>query len=172
MIRRLTEAALTLFGRRPDKYVPTIVRSGNDDQLAETVMSQSNGQVLLNPLLSSLSEGRYRLQFFNASHAHGQNHALSAIEVSWDRDKSPELKSDQIARGLYEVSVSPVPLIEPQSTPPTAWVLVTSADEFPHIVSEFDLLKSGVQQWDRLIPLRVRRAFLRACLESLAGETQ
>ena len=169
LMHRLTDAAFAIFARKPDKYVPALVRSGNQNYLAEAVISRSGGQVLLNPALSSVWTGRYRLQVFNLKRYNSDARAVATIELDWNADIPPDVKSNQIAEGLYELSLIPVDKAWEAAQPSTAWVLIVAAEKYPQIASEFSLVLSGLAQWDNAIAVHVRRTFLRACLESLGG---
>ena len=171
-LERLTQAALTLFGQKPDRYAPMLARGSSKTEgvPVESVLKKEAGQIGIEPVLATIPSGRYLLEFFRiAADGVEGNTKADSIEVPWNREQPAAIPSGRIREGLYQLNLLAVPQSPTNHYRSTVWVLVVSAEEYSKEIARYREVQSAVEQWDPQIPLAVRKSFLRAWLETMAG---
>ena len=167
LLDRLTEAALTLFGSKPARYVPTLSR-GADTPLDAVILFDA-GRLAMAPCLAEMRPGRYRIEFSDLRNATTPARRVASVELTWTEGQPADVQARDVQQGLYEIRVIQLPQ---ETSSMAAWVLVLGTNTYSQAASDYRALEQAVSQWDPTIAGRLRRTFLRAGLDSLARTYQ
>ena len=160
---RLIEAASNLFGKSPEKYLPTLAR-GTQEQPIEKVLELNRHELSLSPVLGSAKAGRYRLEFRAVLFA-GE---VRSVEVLWDPGNPSQAKAGNLNEGLYDLTILPAGQIA-ASPVSKGWILAVPQKKYGDIQSEYRQLLAAVEQWGPKVSSKTKTAFLRAGLQALAA---
>lgn len=164
-----------LLSRQDEALVPVMARdiltADDEVQAHETVLALSGPSIDLSPVIRGSGAGRYTLVLEPVgTRNHPANARPLTASVEWEPEKPVKVSADNLAPGLYTMTVVPErdDLYVPIGA--SAWILLTRAEAFDERARAFEEAVELTRGWEKPIRKQAVRRFLRACLEMLAAD--
>jgi hypothetical protein len=166
ILGRAYRAVMHLWETSPPRYVSFISRA--DGALVEAVVRLEPNQVYLAPALVKLRRGQYLLRFKSLSSQ--ANSSSQPISFFWDPGHPKPLPVPGLMGGLYELQLLDLTDKIKMEPGTEAWILLASGTNYQEATRSFEQVKTMTAQWGKDTTDETVRSFLRAYLDSLAGE--
>lgn len=165
---RIIEAAMRLFARQPDRFVPALSRGVSQDVSLQDGVAKLNGRQVTFGSLLDCKAGSYIIEFQSLIPGHGSTEESSVVESPFEcrGPNSLAVSPKRLAAGLYEVSL--LSRTSPKSDVISAWLLLASSETYAESVDSFSQAKALTGEWDGTVAEDAVTTFLRAYLYSLA----
>jgi hypothetical protein len=174
LVGRIIGAAMALVSNEPAKYVSFVSRGAD---LQEAVVKLQGDQLDLSQVFRNMSSDRYliRLERIQGSSVNiSRGRTPKPLDFNWDPRKPQPLTVNQLAPGLYKVSLLEVSLLEPsgehERTGNEAWVCIASPAQYEKAESSFQEATKVTKQWGTDVKQNTVREFLRASLEFITAQ--
>ncbi len=172
LAQRISEAAMRLFSRQPERYVPTLSRSVlvPDESLAEGLVKLDGNTMTLAGLLINMKRETYVLDLraigLGGEAADGTGSTV--VQFDWNVGSSSVITVSRLRPGLYDARLLKRAKDEVVPTDAEAWLLVVDSSRYDKVSRSFREAVEVTKQWDG-VDEYAKRSFLRACLEYLAA---
>jgi hypothetical protein len=171
LVERISEAAINVFGRRPERYIPAIARSDKDapQGFVETIVKLQDDKIGIGPLMKGIPSGQYTLSFNRVrEHEAASGELPIALEIQWNRDDLP-VAVNLFSPGLYSLTLKARVDSELPPIAANCWVLVVRADDYDRASNDLRRIRAEVNSWEGISD-GGKRSFLRLSLEFLSSQ--
>ena len=163
---RIIDAVMGLWGTEAVKY-KTFGSRESSRALREAVVSLKDGNIDLQDVFVSKSEGSYLIRFVLP--ANQRRIALGPLDFRWRPGNQALIAVGALGPGLYEVE-----LLERNSQEPDvgteAWLVIASPEQYQELSSSFREAVKLTESWRGDLRRTTVSSFLRAYLDHLASE--
>jgi hypothetical protein len=171
---RIIGAAMALVSNEPAKYA-SLVSRGTD--LQEAVVKLEGDKIDLSAVFKNMQGEGYLLRFEQMSKKknNSRDRSPKPLKFNWDPKKPQALVVNELAPGLYKVSLLEVSLLESDGgahdpTGNEAWVFVARPDQYSKASATFDAATNVTRQWGTNVRQNTVREFLRASLDFINAQ--
>jgi hypothetical protein len=171
LAERISEAAINIFGRRPERYVPAIARSDKDapQGFVETIVKLQDAKIGIGPLMKGLPEGWYTLSFNRVRESEAVPGDLPIVlEFRWSGEDRP-VAVNLLSPGLYFLTLKARADSELPPITANCWVLVVSGRDYDRASDDLQRIRDEISSWEGISEVG-RRSFLRLSLEFLSTQ--
>ena len=164
------DVVMKLIVGEPDRYSVHRVRGG---KLADGVAQLTGGQLDLSSIFGEQEKDQYYLRFKSVKSEAGSagSREQEPIIFEWDPAKPSPVSVGKLQPGLYELVLLEGDPNGYTATGISAWTLVSSPDDYEKVSSFFRQASALAQKWQDQVSLEVANGYLRAYLDSLAGQS-
>jgi len=171
LVERISEAAINVFGRRPERYIPALARSDKDapQGFVETIVKLQDAKLGIGPLMKGIPGGQHVLSFNRVrEHEAASGELPVAFEIQWDRDDQP-VAVNLLSPGLYSLTLKAQADSELPRITANCWVLVVSGKDYESASNDLRRVRDEVNKWEGISDAG-KRSFLRLSLEFLSSQ--
>ena len=141
--------------------------SRDTGSLKDSVVEIADHAVDLQPSLSGLSKGDYRLTIQkpnSATLSNASENKSKSISLKWDPESKQAPGGLDLSPGLYQISA----LSSDGDVAGDAWILVVTSENYAAKSAAFRKIRKQTESWDQNVPAVTVRAVMRASLDELS----